>query len=80
MAGTIHGGEIAGDTYEYQLSNEGGDELKLLLPKPLDTHVADASHPVAIVGSIVDDPGRKVSSYTGSSPRVIWVRDVIPLD
>jgi hypothetical protein len=80
MAGTIRGGEIAGDTYEYQLSTEAGGELRLLLPKPLDTHVAAAGHPVAIVGSIVDNPARKVSGYTGASPRVIWVRDVVPLD
>jgi hypothetical protein len=80
VAGTIRGGEIAGDTYEYQLSTEAGGELKLLLPRPLDTHVAAAGHPVAIVGSIVDDPARKVSGYSGATPRVIWVRDVIPLD
>jgi hypothetical protein len=80
MAGTIHGGEIAGNTYEYQLSTEAGGDLPLLLPRPLDTHAAAADHPVAIVGSIVDDPARKVSGYTGASPRVIWVRDIIPLD
>lgn len=80
MAGTIRGGEIAGDTYEYQLNNEGGNELKLLMPKPLDTHITADGRPVAIVGSIVDNPARKVSGYTGNSPRVIWVRDVIPLE
>jgi hypothetical protein len=80
LAGTIHGGEIAGDTYEYQLSTEAGGDLKLLLPRPLDTHVAAAGHPVGIVGSIVDNPTSKISGYTGSSAHVIWVHDVISLD
>jgi hypothetical protein len=80
MAGTVRGGEIAGDSYEYQLTTEGGGELQLLLPRPIDTHVAAAGQPVGIVGSIVDEPAHKVSGYAGDSPRVIWVRDVIPLD
>jgi hypothetical protein len=80
LAGTIHGGDIAGDTYEYQLSTEAGGDLKLLLPRPLDTHVAAAGHPVGIVGSIVDNPASKISGYTGSSAHVIWVHDVISLD
>ncbi|HEY4232229.1 MAG TPA: hypothetical protein VGM76_02275 [Lacipirellulaceae bacterium] len=80
LSGAIHGGEIAGDAYEYQLSTEAGRDLTLLLPRPLDAHVAVAGHAVGIVGSIVDDPARKISGYTGSTPRVIWVRDVIPLD
>jgi hypothetical protein len=50
------------------------------LPRPLDTHVAAAGHSVGIVGSIVDNPARKISGYSGSSPRVIWVHDVLPLD
>jgi hypothetical protein len=80
LAGSIHGGEVVGDAYEYQLSTEAGGELKLLLPRPLDTHVAADGHPVGIVGSIVDNPAGKVSGYTGTSPRVIWVHDVIPLN
>jgi hypothetical protein len=79
LAGTIHGGDAAGDTYEYQLDTEAGGDLKLVLPRPLDARVA-AGHPVGIVGSIVDNPASKVSGYTGNSPRVIWVHDVIPLE
>jgi hypothetical protein len=80
LSGKIHGGEIAGDMYEYGLSTEAGGELKILVPKPLDTHLAADGKSVGIVGSIIDQPAQKISGYTGNSPRVIWVRDVIPLD
>ena len=80
LSGKIHGGDIAGDMYEYGLSTEAGGELKILVPKPLDTHLAADGKPVGIVGSIIDQPAQKISGYTGTSPRVIWVRDVIPLD
>ena len=67
--GKIHGGEIAGDMYEYGLSTEAGGEVKILVPKPLDTHLAADGKSVGIVGSIIDQPAQKISGYIGNSPR-----------
>jgi hypothetical protein len=80
LAGTVQGGDIVGDAYEYQLNTGSGVEMKLLSPRPLDAHVIAAGHVVGIVGSIVDNPARKISGYSGNSPRVIWVRDALPLE
>jgi hypothetical protein len=80
LAGSVSGGQIEGDVYQYELSFDGDKKLTLLMPEPLGPAVESSGHPVGIVGSIVDNPAAQISGYTGTAERVIWVARAIPLD
>ncbi len=80
LAGSVSGGQIEGDVYQYELAFDGDKQLALLMPEPLDSVVESSGHPVGIVGSIVDNPADQISGYTGTAERVIWVTRAIPLD
>ena len=75
LAGTLSGGQIAGDIYEYLLTTDDG-RFTLLAEKPLD----DARQPVGIVGSVVENPADEVAGYQGKAKRAIWVARAIPLE
>ena len=80
LAGTLSGGQIAGDVYEYELTTEGSGKLTLLIEEPIDPMVESSGHPVGIVGSIVENPADGVAGYRGTAERAIWVARAIPLD
>lgn len=80
LAGTVSGGQIAGDVYEYELADGDGSKLTLLMREPLDPLVEGSDRPVGIVGSIVDNPAEQVTGYNGTAERAIWVARAIPLD
>ncbi|MGD9635028.1 MAG: hypothetical protein AB7G28_18165 [Pirellulales bacterium] len=79
LAGTLSGGEIAGDVYQYQLETEDHSTLTLLSAEPLDPAVESSLNPAGIVGSIIDHPAG-VTGYTGTADRAIWVTQAIPLE
>jgi hypothetical protein len=80
LAGSVGGGEIAGDVYEYRLSTEDGSELTLLMPQPLDPETDASSQPLGIVGTIVEKPADEIAGYSGAASRAIWVHSAIPLE
>jgi hypothetical protein len=80
LAGEVAGGEIAGDVYQYRLTGEDGGDLTLLAAEPLDSLAASSAHPVAVVGSIVENAGADVTGYRGAAKRAIWVTRAIPLE
>ena len=80
LAGKLSGGQIAGDVYEYELAPEDGGKLTLLMHEPLDPSIEGSGNPVAIVGSIVDNPADQIAGYHGTAQRAIWVSRAIPLD
>jgi hypothetical protein len=79
LAGSLSGGDIAGDVYEYQLTTGDGKKLELLSAEPLDPLVKDSQRPVGIVGSIVAHAA-DVTGYDGTAERAIWVTQAIPLE
>jgi hypothetical protein len=80
LAGTISGGQIAGDVYEYKLATEAGGDLTILMHEPLDPSVESSDRPVGIVGTIVENPRDTVTGYQGTAERAIWGARTIPLD
>jgi len=80
LSGKLSSGRIAGDVYEYQLTDAQGDTLDLLMQEPLDPLLDGSSHPLGIVGTIVDKPAEQIAGYRGAAARAIWVEDTIPLD
>jgi hypothetical protein len=80
LAGSVSGGRIVGDLYEYQLKSEDGSALALLMDQPLDPLVEGSDQEVGIVGTIVDDPADQIAGYSGTLRRVIWVASAIQLD
>jgi hypothetical protein len=80
LAGSLSGGEIVGDLYEYQLATVDGNKLSLLMQAPVDPEIDGAKRPVGIVGVIVDKPAEKITGYPGAAERVIWVARTIPLE
>jgi len=80
LAGTLRGGEIAGDVYEYELTTDDGGKIALLAAEPLGPIVESSQRPVGIVGSIVAHPAADVAGYHGTADRAIWVTRAIPLD
>jgi hypothetical protein len=79
LAGTVGGGQIAGDVYEYSLTATDGNRYTVLSSQPLDTDSANPNPPVAIVGTIVDEPRANVAGYTGTAPRAIFASRVLAL-
>ena len=59
LAGSLSGGQIAGDVYEYELATDAGDKLTLLMQEPLDPSVEGSHHPIGIVGTISRQPGQR---------------------
>jgi len=86
LAAVVSGGQIAGDVYQYELAGEynlvddDGDRLSLLMQEPLDPSVEGSGRPIGIVGSIVDNPAEQIAGYQGTAKRAIWVTRAIPLD
>jgi hypothetical protein len=80
LVGSIRGGQIAGDMYQYELSTSDGHELAILLSRPLDADLSISGQPLAISGAIVDHPADQIVGYTGDAARAIWVGRVIPLE
>jgi hypothetical protein len=80
LSGTLSGGQIAGDVYEYQLADAQGETIALLMQEPLDPLVDGTSHPLGIVGTIVDNPAERIAGYQGTATRAIWVESTIPLE
>ena len=80
VAGTVSGGQIAGDVYEYQLHTGDRAPLVILFREPLDPAVDRSSRPLGIVGTIVDDPADAITLYDGTASRAIWAAAAIPLE
>jgi hypothetical protein len=80
LAGSVSGGKIVGDLYEYQLKTLDGSALALLMDEPLDPLVEESGHQVGIVGTIVDDPADQIAGYDGTARRVIWVASAHELE
>ncbi len=80
LSGKLSGGRIAGDVYEYQLTDAEGDTLPILMQEPLDPLMDGSTHPLGIVGTIVDRPAEQIAGYQGTEPRAIWVESSIPLE
>ena len=80
LAGSLSGGQITGDVYEYELASEDSGKLTLLMHRPLDPLVEGLGQPVGIVGSIVENPAEQIAGYRGTAKRAIWVARAIPLD
>jgi hypothetical protein len=77
--GKLNGGSIIGKMYEFQLSTENASSMVLLMAHPPEG-AESTGQAVAVVGTIVDDPAKRVPGYDGDAPRVIWVSRLIPLD
>jgi hypothetical protein len=69
-----------GSVVECQMDAGTGEPITILLPTGTADQLTNSSKPVGIVGWIVDAPAKKISGYTGDSPRAIWARCVLPLD
>ena len=80
LAGSVSGGEIAGEIYEYELATDDGSKLRLLAQEPLDPALEGSSRPVGIVGTIVENPSDEIAGYHGTAGRAIWIARAIPLD
>lgn len=80
LAGTLNGGAISGDVYEYELNTDDGVKLALLSAEPLDRSVESSHRQVGVVGSIVAHPTADVTGYQGTANRAIWVTRAFPLD
>ena len=80
LAGTMSGGQIAGDVYEYQLTTANGSQWTVLRSEPLDPLVEGSTQSLAIIGAIVDKPAEQISGYNGTAKRAIWAARAIPLD
>jgi hypothetical protein len=80
LAGNLSGGQIAGDVYEYQLTDARGDRLALVMQEPVDPLIDGSDHPLGIVGTIVDNPVEQIAGYRGTASRAIWVESTIPLE
>lgn len=78
LAGTLSGGQIAGDVYQYELTTDDQSTLTLLAAEPLDPAVEGAQQSAGIVGSIIEHPA-DVAGYDGTADRAIWVTQAIPL-
>lgn len=78
LVGTLGGGQIAGDVYEYQLNTPNGGTLTLVAAQPIDAAL-DAHASTAVAGTIVQRPADEIAGYTGTAERAIWVGRVIAL-
>jgi hypothetical protein len=76
----LNGGAIAGDVYEYQLSTENASSMVLLMAHPPEGAATTTGHTVAVVGTIVEQPAKRIPGYNGDAPRAIWVSRLIPLN
>lgn len=79
LTGSIRGGQISGDLYEYELSTATGPDLMLVAAQPLD-HLSDSPAGQGVVGAIIDDPTDRIPGYVGDARQVIWVGRVISLE
>lgn len=79
LAGTVSGGQIAGDVYEYDLTAPDGGRYTVLSSRPLDSVADSADTAVAIVGTVVEHPTADVSGYTGTAERAIFASQALPL-
>jgi hypothetical protein len=79
FAGTVHGQTSWGDVVESRIDLGAGDSITILLPEAQADPLKDPAQPLAIVGSIVNDPAEQVSGYQGDATQVVWVGRLIRL-
>lgn len=65
---------------EGQVDLGGGTSIPVLLSKELASHLEGAGKPMGVVGSIIVDPAKRVTGYTGKAQQVVWVHSLIPLE
>jgi hypothetical protein len=82
LASAVHGGQIAGDVYEYETAVDDGNggKIALLMREPLDASLESSEQPIGIIGTIVERPADDVAGYQGTSKRAIWGAAAVPLE
>jgi hypothetical protein len=82
LASAVHGGQIAGDVYEYEttIDDGNGGKIALLMCEPLDASLEGSEQPIGIIGTIVERPADDVAGYQGTAKRAIWGAATIPLE
>jgi hypothetical protein len=83
--GVFFGGTLAlhvdkGSVVECQFDLGNGQMLTVLAPAAAAAQLAESSHPLGVVGWIVDNPAAHVSGYSGDARQAIWAGQLIPLE
>ncbi len=78
LTGQLVGRSTLGNVDECQLDVGEGVRITALIPSQQADDL-ELGAKLGIVGTIIDEPGQRVSGYTGGAPQAVWVGRVLRL-
>jgi hypothetical protein len=78
FAGTIASRLDKGPLVVCTVDTGVGDPLIVVAPAALGPRLPSGG-PIAVVGSLIDNPGERIEGY-GGAERVVWAKSLLPLD
>lgn len=80
FAGSVVAHDAKGTVSECSIDVGSGQPMPVLIPAAMGAQLKGSNSPVVVVGSLVEDPAKKVEGYTGNAPQAVFATKLIPLE